>query len=235
MKIAIVDDEEVWLEKEKKYINHYYDKRNIQIDTYFSGEEFLESNIDYDLVFMDIELGEDKEDGFIISKKYQQIKEDIILIIMTTHTEFSRQGYQINAFRYIDKVCMEEELPEALSSVEERMNHNHFIEVPITGIGMQKILCSKIIYIETNNNTIFINTETEKLLCQERLKDIMEKIENKGFYQVHRAYLVNLKWIDKFTEQNVYLKTGENVLMSRRRYQEFKRHYFQWKMKIANR
>ena len=153
---------------------------------------------------------------------------------MTTHTEFSRKGYQVNAFRYIDKLCMKEELPEALNSVGERMDYNQFIEVPITGIGMQKILCNKIIYIETNNNTVFINTTTEKLLCQERLKDIVGKIENKGFYQVHRAYLVNLKWIDKFTEQNIYLKNGENVLMSRRRYQEFKRCYFQWKMQRAN-
>ena len=235
MNIAIIDDEEEWLKKEKDNIKNFYNEKKIQIDTYFSGEELLKSDICYDLVFMDIELGEGKEDGFIILKKYQIKNKNVVLIIMTTHTEFSRKGYQVNAFRYIDKLCMKEELPEALNSVGERMDYNQFIEVPITGIGMQKILCNKIIYIETNNNTVFINTTTEKLLCQERLKDIVEKIENKGFYQVHRAYLVNLKWIDKFTEQNVYLKAGETVLMSRRRYQEFKRHYFQWKMKMANR
>lgn len=234
MKIAIVDDEEVWLQRERECLENYYNKEDIQMDMYFSGEEFLESNICYDIVLMDIELGEETEDGFIVSEKYQKINKDVVLIIMTTHTEFSRKGYQVNAFRYIDKIYMEEELQEALSSAEYRLDKKQFIEVHVSGMGLQKVYCSNILYIESNNNTVIINTESEKLICREPLKNVYKKLEDKGFFQVHRVYVVNLERIAKFSEKTVYLKNGTNLLMTKSRYKEFQIYYFQWKMKRAN-
>ena len=234
MKIAIVDDEEVWLEKEKNCLEKYYNKEGIQIDLYFSGKEFLENNICYDMVLMDIELGEEKEDGFIISEKYQKINKDVVLIIMTTHTEFSRKGYQVNAFRYIDKIYMEEELQEALSSAENRLNKKLFIEVHVNKIGVQKIYCKDIVYLESNNNTVIINTEKEKILCREHLKNVYKKLEDKDFFQIHRVYVVNLERIAGFSEKTVNLKNGTNLLMAKSRYKEFQTYYFQWKIKRAN-
>ena len=234
MKIAIVDDEEVWLKEEQLCIENYYNKEDIQIDTYLSGEAFLESNVYYDVVLMDIELGEGREDGFSISEKYQRIKRDVVLIIMTTHIEFSRKGYQVNAFRYIDKTCMEEELQEALNSAENRLVQNRFIEVHMNGMGMQKVYCKNIVYIESNNNTAIINTETEKLICRETLKSLYKKLQDKGFFQLHRVYVVNLEQIQKFEEKNIYLKNGITLMITKSRYKKFEAYYFQWKMKRAN-
>lgn len=234
MKIAIIDDEKIWLEEERRCIEKYYNKEDVQIDTYYTGEEFLKKEKMYDVIFMDIELGEEKEDGFIVAEKYQKIKNDVILIIMTTHTEFSRKGYQVNAFRYIDKTCMEAELQEALSSAENRLERKQFIEIPITGVGVQKIYCKDIVYIEASNNETEINMKSEKLICREKLKNIHKEVEDKGFYLVHRAYLANLEWIEKVDNRILYMKNGANIPISRYRDSNFKRYYFQWKLKRLN-
>ena len=40
-------------------------------------------------------------------------------MILTTHTEMSRRGYLVNAFRYLDKVNLKEELKEAFYSAKK--------------------------------------------------------------------------------------------------------------------
>lgn len=234
MKIAIIDDEKIWLEEERRCIEKYYNKEDVQIDTYYTGEEFLKEEKMYDVIFMDIELGEEKEDGFIVAEKYQKIKKDVILIIMTTHTEFSRKGYQVNAFRYIDKTCMEAELQEALSSAENRLEQWKFIEIDIAGVGIQKIYCKDIVYIEASNNNVEINMESEVLISGENLKDINKKVEDKGFYLIHRSYLANLEWIDKIEDKVLYMKNGTSIPISKYRDSNFKSYYFRWKLKRLN-
>lgn len=234
MKIAIIDDEKMWLQAEKNIIEKYYKKENIQIDMYYTGKKFLESGELYDVILMDIELGEGKEDGFRVAEKYQKIKEDVILIIMTTHTEFSRKGYYVNAFRYIDKTCMKLELKEALEAIEKRRQKDYVIEIPISRIGVQKISCKKIVYIEANNNLVDIHMSYEKLPCLQKIRNLNEELKNKGFFMVHRAYIVNLEWIQKFSSESIFMKNGEVIPISRRRYKEFKIIYFQWKMERAN-
>lgn len=79
-----------------------------------------------------------------------------------------------------------------------------------------------------------INTETEKLVCRETLKSIYKKMEDKGFFQIHRVYVVNLEQIQKFEEKNVYMKNGITLMITKSRYKKFEAYYFQWKMKRAN-
>lgn len=55
MRAAIVDDERCWRETIKKRLEEF--DRELKIDLYVAGEEFLKENHPYDIVFMDIELG----------------------------------------------------------------------------------------------------------------------------------------------------------------------------------
>ena len=64
MKIAVVEDEEVWRDKIQTIVEKYCRDKNIsfQINSYGSGKDFMK-NPDADLLFLDIELAEG-EDGF---------------------------------------------------------------------------------------------------------------------------------------------------------------------------
>ena len=103
MNIAIVEDETKLHLIVKKEIQKYYGK-NVQITVFSSGEEFLREDQEFQIIFMDIEMP--GKDGFSVSKEYMNRFPDTLIIIMTTHTELSRLGYRINAFRYINKLHM---------------------------------------------------------------------------------------------------------------------------------
>ena len=128
MKVAIVDDEKIWLEKIRSYVRNYFGEMDIVIKVFSSGESFLKDANDYAIVFMDIEMS--GRDGFSVLQEYRMDHEDSLFIILTTHIEMSRQGYKVEAFRYIDKYEMNE-IEEALDSAMLRMEKYQEIEIPM--------------------------------------------------------------------------------------------------------
>jgi len=117
MNIAIVDDDEIWRERIKAELLGY-NHDEMQIDLFASGEKYLCSQKQYDISFVDIEMS--GIDGFETITKARNAKGDSgIYVILTTHTEMSRKGYFVNAFRYIDKVHLEE-LKEAMDFIDGR-------------------------------------------------------------------------------------------------------------------
>ena len=73
MKIGIVEDEAVWVDKIQTIIEKYCRDKNVssQINSYNSGKDFMK-NADADLLFLDIELAEG-EDGFEIAESIHSI------------------------------------------------------------------------------------------------------------------------------------------------------------------
>ncbi len=67
MKIAVVDDIQLYRDRAKNCIINYFRNGIINIDFYESGETYLESGIEYDISFIDIEMN--GMDGFETIKR----------------------------------------------------------------------------------------------------------------------------------------------------------------------
>lgn len=105
MKIAVVDDMEMYRNRARDYIMQYYNKdTGVQIDCFQSGEDYLTSETIYDISFIDIEMS--GMDGFETIKKARSKYPEGVYMILTTHTEMCDKGYLVNAYRYINKEKM---------------------------------------------------------------------------------------------------------------------------------
>ena len=229
MKIAIVDDELHWRDKIETILCQY---DNVEIDNYSNGEEFLHNTKNYDIVFMDIEMP--SMDGFVTIKKARELNLQSIYIIMTTHSEMSRKGYLVNAFRYIDKQKMKEEIPEAINSANIILDNNKKISVNAIGKGLLEINLSNILYIETEKHRVLVHTNNDVVRCGDRMIELENKLLKEKFYRCHNAYIVNLDAVNKIEKTYAILKNGEKVEISRRKYQEFGNRYLERKFYCAN-
>ncbi len=117
-------------------------QEDIRVDSFFDGESLFEKSRPYDVVFFDVELGENKEDGLSLCKKYKTVypEQKHIAIILTTHTELGRYGYMLNAFRYIDKLNLDEELEEAVHAVELIWGNEKSIQFNFDKIGVEDVI-----------------------------------------------------------------------------------------------
>ena len=156
LKLAIVDDEPRWIEMAKQQVVKYW-KKEAEIYTYPNGESFLEAMEKFDLILMDIEMPE--MDGFDTIKKYRKRNKDGLFLILTTHMEMSTKGYQVEAFRYIDKLKMQEELEEAFDSAKLRFKQDRRVSIPIKYEGEKEIPVKKIIYFEAQLRNIILHTD----------------------------------------------------------------------------
>lgn len=231
MKIAIIDDEDKWCKKIQHILCEYYKEELPEIDVYYSGETFLSCEKKYTLIFMDIELKQ--ENGFKISAEYQKMVPDVLIIILTSHTELSRFGYRINAFRYIDKQCLVE-IDEALVSAEKKWRQQKRLSIHAHNGGLITVVCKDIVYIEAEKHNIILSTRKGDYVCHEKISDMEEKLKENGFYLIHRAYLVNLSHVVAIHGNEVQTVTGKRLPISRRKITEFRNIFINWKFEQAN-
>lgn len=232
MKIAIVDDELKWRADVRMALVHLDKNKEMEIDLYSNGRSFLASKKKYDITLVDIEMP--GIDGFETIGRAQRINSDGIYIILTTHVEMSRKGYCVNAFRYIDKMKLEE-LKEALSAAKVLLGRNKKIQINVINRGQQDITLKNIIYIETEKHYVVIHTKQGNFKCKDMLKDIESVLPDNCFSRCHNVYIVNLDEISRIDKRIVYLTNGDNIDISYRRLSQFKKLYLNRQLECANR
>lgn len=233
VRIAIIDDDKSWISKAEKCIKDFYRDKEIEVAAYESGKSFLEADVEYDIAFMDIEMPE--KDGFETTTEYRAKYAETIIIILTTHTEMSRKGYLINAFRYIDKVKMESEIEEALRAIEYTFLQRATIKVRLIGVGTVEVTLRDLVYIETCKRNLILHTRTNEYLCNCTMEQMEEELKKKGFFRCHKSYIVNLDCIKKIEKGRLYLYNGEEIIISRRKIGELKEAYVNRKLETVNR
>ncbi len=232
MRIAIIDDEIHWRAVAEQVVTTHYSNVEISIDTYENGEDYLNSNILYDISFVDIEMPD--MDGFETIEKARIYNPDGVYIILTTHTEMSRRGYLVNAFRYIDKINLVGEMIEAMQSAELILGRNNKIEVNILDVGLRKIVLKDIIYIETDKHRIMIHTKEKDIRCYNTMKEMETILDEKWFFRCHNSYIVNLDEIARIDKRIIYLKNGSNIDIAQRKAPDFNRAYLRRQFECGN-
>lgn len=232
IKIAIIDDEKYWREEIKKTLYEYYDRDKIEPDIYESGVEYLKMRKSYDITFVDIEMPD--LDGFETIISARKFNPEGIFIILTTHTEMSRKGYLVNVFRYIDKVHLKEEMPEAMDSVKVLLKKNQKISINVISEGVQEIVLKDIIYVETGRHCVLIHTKHGEKRCSNSMSEIEGMLSEEYFYRCHNAFIVNMDEINEFKNNVLVMSNGEKVEVSKRKIPDFKKAYIKRQYVLAN-
>ncbi len=232
MRIAIVDDEKIWQKEVESLLGKYeWLKAEMPFDKFSSGEK-LNYNKEYDVIFLDIEMG--GIDGFETARRYREKYEETIIIILTTHRELANKGYMINAFRYIDKANLENELNEAIEAIQYLQTRNYQLVFHELHKGENILQLKDILYVETEKRNVIIHAKDRDYLTNRTLDDLEEELKEKGFFRSHKSFMVNLNNVKDFDRFKVYFRDNRRALVSARKYAQLKEEYILQKHKMAN-
>ena len=221
MKIGIVEDEAVWRDKIQTMIEKYCRDKNISFQ------------INIDLLFLDIELAEG-EDGFETAEQLMNLGSKCKVCFLTSHTESARLGYRVNAFRYIDKKHLEE-INEAIDFFLKTKIQDRMISCNNTAGIRIKISLNELLLVETNGRKLrYLILDGREHLCEGKISEAARSLSRFGFFQIHRSYIVNLKYIEKANSHEVTLCNGLRVVIGRAHSKEFKKEFFKWRMWFDN-
>lgn len=106
IKIAICDDEMTFVDKINTLISEWSAQNQYfsVIQTFSNGQNLIydiEDGQHYDLVILDIEMP--AINGMEVADAIRRLLPDILVIFVTSHTEYALDAYELSIFRYISK------------------------------------------------------------------------------------------------------------------------------------
>ncbi len=140
----------------------------------------------------------------------------------------------MNAFRYIDKKHLEE-INEALDFfIETRIQDRIIYCNDMNGICAQ-INLNGLLLVETYGRKLrYLMLDGSEHLCEGRISETTQSLSQFGFFQIHRSYIVNLKYIEKVNSREITLCNGLKIGIGRAHSREFKKEFFKWRMWFDN-
>ena len=200
---------------------------------YQSGEELINAKGNFDIYFLDIEMG--KVSGMDIARRIREQEESgrqrSIIIFVTGYREYMEAAFDVYAFHYLIKPIDVEKFSEVFSrawkeaSVFEEQTKKH-IMVKSSGT-QQKLLLKDIYYIESGNKKVIFHTTKGKLEVYGKMDELENGLGN-TFYRCHRCYLVNMEKISAYSADNIQVTNGDNLLLARKKYSDFIKTYMRY-------
>ena len=231
MRIAVCDDDRAIREEISRLIQKQVSEANIA--EYQSGEEMINAKGNFDIYFLDIEMG--KVSGMDIARLIRGQEDNgrqrSIIIFVTGYREYMEAAFDVNAFHYLIKPIDAEKFSEVFSRAWKEASVSceqtkKYIMVKSSGT-QQKLLLKDIYYIESGNKKVIFHTTNGTLEVYGK----MEELENglgKTFYRCHRCYLVNMEKISAYSADNIQVTNGDNLLLARKKYSDFIKTYMRY-------
>lgn len=192
-----------------------------------------------DVLFLDIEMP--PHSGFDVLEKFPKINFDVIFI--TAHEEYALQAIKFAALDYLLKPISISDVREALKKVDRNKSGQ---ENELAGIlkgylkdkeetlskivipsneGYNVVDLEDIIYCEACDSYTKVHTTEGKVhLISKPLKEYDNLLSDKGFYRVHKSFLVNVSHIRKIIKgigAAVIMSNKMNIPISMRKKDEF--------------
>lgn len=233
LRIAVCDDEsqicELLQDKIQKY--SFEKKRRISIQTFDSGRKVLESDLRHiDVLFLDVDMP--GMNGLETAKAIRERNKDMIIVFITAYSEFVFESFKVDAFRYLIKPLKDKELSETLDAIQEKMTESEDCFNFQFQNETYSIKYSDIIYIEGMRDKIWFHCKDRTYRWRGTLKHLNRMLEDRGFFQVHRSYIINMNKIRRYSSGAVYLEDDYEVPISKYRLDAFKEEYIKFWSKI---
>ena len=231
MRIAVCDDDRAIREELFRLIQKQVSE--VDIVEYQSGEELINAKGNFDIYFLDIEMG--KVSGMDIARRIREQEESgrrkSIIIFVTGYREYMEAAFDVNAFHYLIKPIDEAKFSEVFkrawkeASVFEEQAKKYII-VKNSGT-QQKLLLKNIYYIESGNKKVIFHTTDGTLEVYGKMEEL-ENVLGNSFYRCHRCYLVNMEKIVSYNADTIKVANGDKLILAQKKYSDFIKQYMKY-------
>lgn len=148
-----------------------------------------------DLIFLDIEMP-DMTGLELLSNLTNPPK----IIIVSAYEQYAIKGYEFDVVDYLLKPVSFDRFLKSVNRVHdifqaEQKENNDYIFVK-SDKQLKKIMFKDILFIESMENYVVIQTNSSKEVVYTTLKQLYESLPQNIFRQTHRSYIVNINQVN---------------------------------------
>lgn len=212
VRIALCDDDSYFLRRFQRTLWQVFQNKAERIDCFTNSKDLLNSEIEYDLLFLDIDMPEIS--GIDIAKNYKN--REAIVVFVTNRESLVFEAYNsTDSFGFIRKSHIKEDF----YAIIKRLNKNKSAIATLTIKNAGKIVkvkYSEIIYIEKLVNNVIIHTVKGVYSERNTISALEKLLSDYGFVRCHIGYIVNLDYIILIDSTEIILNNSERIPLSRR-------------------
>ena len=229
IRIAIVEDAAFDRQVLRDCLREYGQETGteLQITEFTGGTAFLEQNQeDLDLIFMDIMM--DGLDGLTTARKLRRRDDKVLLVFVTSMLQYAVQGYSVDAMDFIVKPVTYPGLKLCMDRVVRRLNETTPVRLRFTNReGTHSVDAAEICYIESLEHKIVVHTVQGEIQSDMSLAAAEKMVKALPFFRCHVSYLVNLRYVDRVSGNDVWVN-GDRLAISRYRRKDFLEAWSAW-------
>lgn len=222
LSIAVCDDEVIECCNIARKIKDILEEMKIPciIRQFRSGGELLQVLESFDIVFLDIIMQD--MDGMKTAQIFREKVSDKILIFVSSSREYVFEAYDVEAFQYLLKPVDDRKLKSVLQKavLKTESRSQEFIIVSRER-QKKKLFLDDIYYFDIKGRVVDVHGTEGIFTYYEQIRELENKLWDKGFFRCHKSYLINLKYVDGYNRQEVILENGEKIVIAKRRYDKF--------------
>lgn len=215
MKIALVDDEQEYLDEMAGLIRDFGAQRCCQVEPvpFSSGESFLTAFKDggFSAVFMDIYM--DDMDGVAAALKMRSMDRRCVLVFLTSSMDFMPDAFSCHAFEYITKPFSPQRIFQVLTDILEVLPPlQKYIEV-VSDRKTVQIFLNEIVSVVTDAHYLDIAlTGGKTLRCRMTMSEFTKRTDGDfRFLPINKGILVNAEYILELKDSSCIMENGARL------------------------
>jgi len=206
IKIAIIDDDPIFLRIIKKILLQTNLEVGLDIDVFTSGAAFFNKSDEYKLLLVDIDMP--GMSGIEIVEKISDLS--TLVIYITGHSEYMESAFNVNVIRFVRKDEIETKLPEALKTALRKINIKQDVLWKTTE-GILGFALRDIVYLEIDNRKCYCHTRFKKYeLVNAKLTDLNGSLDD-WFLQINRHQIINLRFVNSIINDEIQTSSLKNI------------------------
>ena len=218
MKIAILDDEPVYLDLVQGIIEDFARKnrRIYEIKKYQYSRELLwdlEEGVYYDAYILDIQMPD--MNGMELAHEIRLKYQEPFILFVTSYLKYSLKGYEFGIFRYIMKERVQEELPPALEEMEKKTEgrNQRFYTIETQSV-LARMAYEDIFYLDVAGKYVYFHTKQGEIRERTSLQKVFAALGAPEFVYTDKSHIVNLMHVMQLEGNMVVMRNQERIPVS---------------------
>ena len=225
LEIAICDDDAIILKTLGKYFGKLNDA-TIKYDIYNSADTLYryveEQGTVYDVFILDIEM--QGMNGLELAQKIREKDSNCLIIFLTNYSQYVFSVFEVITFDFLRKPLEYSEFENLIKKIKRYFNITKGVFVFSYRKNSFSIPFEEIYYIEKSGRRAYLYSKDKEYIFNE----IWKQLDSGAFVAIYPSCIVNLFYVREIVRDELILKTGDKLFVSKKYCQEVKKRHLRF-------
>lgn len=228
MKIAICDDEQIYIDNIVEHLNIFSAENNIDFEKsiFTSSADILASDIRFDIAVLDVEM--DNINGIKLGSELRKRNPHIILIYVTAYRKYLDDALNLNAVRFFEKPLDPQRFYRGLRDAVKRIDNTSISFYLKDQELTERISAQDIIFVEIEKRKTKVVTHDKEYHSDHHISFWQDKLTSTIFISPHKSYIINFNYVTAYERNYVILDERYKVNIARNKQADFYRKFMQY-------